>query len=225
MIEKTGPTIYKGESIYNIGAGGGGGKFIIPDGFKLFETIYNSSEYHVENAFIFTVGKYNDEVSIYLNATPNITNNGNRIVIFNANVSGEHFQFMIENYYNTIYVTTANGSPGSSTFDVNYIQNSNKFCLGIDKDHFVDFYTKTVKRTISYQRKYLTSFSMFNENTYPSFYIQVHKVFLVDNSGNYINLYIPAKDENNNVGLLDIMTGNFIQANGNCWSVNNQLFP
>lgn len=220
------PTVYNASSIYkSVGGGGGGGGFIIPDGFKLFETIYNSSTFNSSNAFNFPVGKYNDEFSIYLNATPNIINHGEKINILSSNVAGEHFQFMIENYYNTIYVTTANGRAGASTFDVNYIQNSSKFCLGIDKDHFIDFYTKAVKRTISYERKLLTSFILFGAASYPSNYIQVHKVFLLDTDGDYINLYIPAKDENNNIGFLDIMTGNFIQANGNCWSVSNQLFP
>ena len=50
MIEKTGPTIYKGESIYNTGAGGGGGS-PIPEGYELCQyvkcieqgSIYNHS--------------------------------------------------------------------------------------------------------------------------------------------------------------------------------------
>lgn len=45
MIEKTGPTIYKGESIYNTGAGGGGG---IPfnDYFDIVDNIYQNNTYN-----------------------------------------------------------------------------------------------------------------------------------------------------------------------------------
>lgn len=50
MIEKTGPTIYKGESIYNTGAGGGGGGGIgdIVNYFTLIDgVIPSSSNYNI----------------------------------------------------------------------------------------------------------------------------------------------------------------------------------
>lgn len=220
------PTVYDHRNVYDNGGGGGGG-FIIPDGYILYESITNTSTFSSTEKFNFPVGKYNDEIAIYIECTLSLSNPGNKIKFFLAPESNEYLGFMYENFNGGIYTTLNNGKSGSTNFATNYISNGVKCCYGIFKDQFIDFYTKDVKKTnISYERKFLTSLNFLNTaQTQSANLYKVHKIFLLDNDGNYVNLFIPSKDVNNKIGFLDVITGNFITNNSSVWAVDNRIYP
>lgn len=67
MIEKIGPTIYKGESIYKTGGGGGGGGEIIPEGYKKCQYVENIASGRLMASYAFNDLLDDDyiEASIY----------------------------------------------------------------------------------------------------------------------------------------------------------------
>lgn len=98
MIEKTGPTLYKGESIYKIGAGGGGGE-IIPEGYsKVYYLEFKSA--NNDNSFGFSINNLNSNDKYYLTLFINSTSAGtsqfrilevrkdNNFVSATANING-----------------------------------------------------------------------------------------------------------------------------------------
>ena len=78
MIEKIGPTIYKGNTIYKIGSGGGGGE-IIPEGYKKCQYVESIAAGRLMSSYSFNDLLDDDYIEASLYAT-NSSSWGNALI-------------------------------------------------------------------------------------------------------------------------------------------------
>lgn len=136
MIEKTGPTIYKGESIYKTGAGGGGGGIDINEYFEACPVYWNDSN---NQAFYFPTGTISNK-NLRIKGkfySPNGPMHG-RLFSLDSNSSYQNktvciqyqnsSQFLLYNGANVIYPTPPNLN---GVYEIDVFQNKFKI-NGVD---------------------------------------------------------------------------------------------
>lgn len=141
MIEKIGPTIYKGESIYKTGGGGGGGGEIIPEGYsKVYYLEFKSA--NNDHSFGFSINNLNSNDKYYLTLFINSASAGtstfrilevrkdNNLVAATANINGtiNYDLFVIRALFNGIDINMPIGN-----LQLDFIESGKVRVNGIDQ--------------------------------------------------------------------------------------------
>lgn len=206
MIEKIGPTVYKGGTIYNIGGGGGGGGGGLPDGYKqcyYFVFKQNTTLYQAPAGdYIFKDIVQTDNIKI-VGSLAGGTNSYNYGITTNFKINNTSTKF------NIIYNKTDNIIRLQSFWeylDVPYSPSIVYGRIGALNDIFID---SSVKSNDNHNTNVVGITNLFQIELGGDYVGSKFSLFqITDKDGNIKHKLIPAVNTNNNTKVvIDVITG------------------
>lgn len=224
MIEKTGPTIYKGESIYKMG---GGVNIVIPDDVKLFSVLKNTQQLNSSSVIILNGFSFNNENKyIGFCGRNNLSYRDDCETIFgqyNDNNIGPWIRTAF-NYSDSAMFQWFNCGPNSTTVQLGTQIVNNDICPVVFNDKLIDFFTGNVYQTYpaGYAKKTINSIRVGNSGA-PANFFNLYKIFVCDQKKKYLFNFYPAK-KNNVVGMYDVINGLFCKPSlSGYWDVEGEI--
>lgn len=211
MIEKIGPTIYKGDNIYNNGSGGGG---ILPEGYKNAIRIFSNGNVSLkfEDLNLDINDTYIYYLSLSLTSTPN-TGSG---FFVNSSVGN---LFPGTPYYSGSGIMPSYYYYNNAQTIGNFINYSGEYTIKITmKKRLCNFncvfsnYNNNINRNGDYNNTKISYIEFCNTpGNGKNFYGSIYKVIVKnkDDENEIKAEFIPAYNENNILGLFEIKSQQF----------------
>lgn len=198
MIENIGPTIYKGESIYNNGGGGGGGKQLIEIGdYYLLDWVSSIADSPIVTI---NLDEISDDENVEYYAKVRLESfSGYNSTVFSSNqIGGNSSAFLIFNSNTSLFATNQNNNFNQ----YNFIYNVGEIVDVSLKRNVANFNGQTFN-DVPYSIESLKSVSLLSCR---SNYLKMYKFVLKNNDVILLNLYPAIHKRNGAIVFIDIDT-------------------